>query len=99
MILENEDAVESVAVELATADFQNDGNRIDLSVMSERAGAYLVYTTQLDVVLLGQLKHLHDKGYVACVVTELTEEQTATLSGIDAVWRLDKDFSMTAVQK
>ena len=100
VILENEDAVESVAVELATADFQNDGNRIDLSVMSERAGAYLVYTTTLpDSILSEQLKQLHDKGYVACVITELTEEQTEPISGIDAVWRLDEDFSMTAVQK
>ncbi len=99
LILENEDAVESAAVELATADFRNDGNRIDLSVMSERAGAYLVYSTQPDAVLSEQLKQLHDKGYVACVVTELPEEQMAILSTTDAVWRLDEDFAMNAVQK
>lgn len=99
LILENEDAVESAAVELATADFQSDGNRIDLSVMGERAGAYLVYSTQPDVILSEQLRQLHDKGYVACVVAELTEEQTAILSTTDAIWRLDEDFAMNAVQK
>lgn len=99
LILENEDAVESAAVELATADFRNDGNRIDLSVMSERAGAYLVYSTQPDAILSEQLKQLRDKGYVACVVTDLPEEQTAILSATNAVWRLDEDFSMTAIQK
>ncbi len=99
LILENEDAVESAAVELATADFQNDGNRIDLTVMSERAGAYLVYTTLPDSLLSAQLTQLHDKGYVACVVPKPPEDEQTEISGVDAIWQMDENFSMTAIQK
>ena len=95
--LESEDAVHMAAVELAAADFRHDGNRVDLSAMQERTGAYMIYTSRPDEALGAQLAALRNMGYVCCVFPMLPE--LPALDGADALWQLSEDFSMTAVQK
>ncbi len=95
--LENEDAVRSAAVELASADFMGDGSRVDPAVLQEHAGAYMVYSSNPDEGLCNALKRLHDVGYVCLVMPELAEPPE--ISGLDAVWMLSEDFTMTALQK
>ncbi len=96
LYLESEDAVRMAAVELAAADFRNDGNRIDLSADQERAGAFLVYTSRPDELLSARLVSLRNAGYVCCVCPSGSDTQALTA---DALWLLSEDFSMTAVQK
>lgn len=95
--MDNEDAVRLAAVELAAADYVNDGSRLDPAALSEKAGAYMVYTTRPDHGLDAQLHLLQNEGYVCCVHPVLPE--VSALSGADAVWQLSADFSMTAVRK
>lgn len=96
LYLENEDAVRMAAVEIAAADFRNDGNRLDPAVTQERAGAYMIYTSRPDAPLGARLTELKNSGYVCCVcpVDADTEGVTA-----DAVWLLAEDFTMTLMQK
>ena len=95
--LDSEDAVRLAAVELATADFVNDGSRIDPAALTEKAGAYMVYTTRPDTALDDKLHVLQNEGYVCCAFPMIPEPPA--LSGADAVWQLSEDFSMTAVKK
>lgn len=95
--LENEDAVRTAAVELAAADFVNDGNRTDPAALQEHAGAYMVYTSRPDDALSEYLRKLHDEGYVCLVVPELPEPPEVT--ALDAMWMLSEDFSMTALRR
>ncbi len=95
--LDSEDAVRLAAVELATADFTNNGSRIDPAALTEKAGACMVYTTRPDERLDTQLRALKSQGYVCCVFPVFPE--TPALSGADALWQLAEDFSMTAVKK
>ncbi len=95
--LDSEDAVRLAAVELASADFSNNGSRIDPSAMTEKAGAYMIYTTRPDNVLDTRLQTLRNEGYVCCVFPEFPD--LPELSGADALWQLSEDFSMTAVRK
>ena len=43
--LDSEDAVRLAAVEIARADFVNNGSRIDPSAIADKAGAFMIYTT------------------------------------------------------
>lgn len=95
--LDSEDAVRLAAVELSSADLTNDGNRIDPAALSEKAGAYMVYTTRPDAALDAQLMTLKHNGYVCCVFPTFPE--LPALSGADALWQLSEDLSMTAVRK
>lgn len=97
LVPENEEAVRQAAVELATADFQNDGNRMDVSASQEKAGAFLVYTAHPDAALAQAMVPLRAKGYLYCVVPRGAD--TEQLSEADAVWTLAEDFTMTALQK
>lgn len=94
-LLENEDAVRTAAIELASADFRNDGNRLDPSAMQEHS--FLVYSSDPDDSLSAALRQAHDSGYVTLVFPVFPEPPT--IAGTDAVWQLSEDFSMTAVQK
>ncbi len=95
--LDSEDAVRLAAVELASADFMNNGSRMDPAVLSEKAGAYMIYTTHPDAPLDETLRVLKNEGYVCCVFPVLLEPPA--LSGADALWQLSEDFSMTAIRK
>lgn len=95
--LDSEDAVRLAAVELASADFMNNGSRMDPAVLSEKAGAYMIYTTRPDAPLDETLRVLKNEGYVCCVFPVLPEPPA--LSGADALWQLSEDFSMTAIRK
>ena len=95
--LDSEDAVRLAAVELADADFVNDGSRIDPAALTEKAGAYMVYTTRPDALLDEKLRMLKNEGYVCCAFPEMPEPPS--MQGADAVWQLSEDFSMTAVRK
>lgn len=94
--LENEDAVRSAAVELAAADFVNNGSRVDPAALQESAGAYMLYTTRPDDGLAESMKRLRDEGYVCLVIPRMPEPPAVSA---DAVWMLSEDFSMTALQK
>ncbi|MBQ4466469.1 MAG: DUF58 domain-containing protein [Oscillospiraceae bacterium] len=95
--LDSEDAVRIAAVELASADFMNSGSRLDPSALTEKAGAYMIFTTQPDEPLDAQLHTLKNEGYVCCVFPVFPE--IPELSGADALWQLSEDLSMTAVRK
>lgn len=97
LILENEDAVRTAAVELAAADFVNDGNRTDPAALQEHAGAYMVYSARPDAGLQSSLKQMHDEGYVCLVIPQLPEPPAVT--GLDAVWMLSENYALTALQK
>ena len=97
LILESEDAVRNAAVEIAAADFVNDGNRIDPSAVHEKAGAYMIYTVSPDEALAVQCTQLRDKGYVCAVCPDETD--VSVLSGLDALWQVGQDFMMKALQK
>ncbi|MBQ8927164.1 MAG: DUF58 domain-containing protein [Oscillospiraceae bacterium] len=97
IILETEDAVRSAAVELAMADFVCGDSRFDRSALSERAGAYLVYTARPDAELAAAIAPARNAGYVMCVYPEGTD--ASALADADALWQLAADYSMTAVQK
>ncbi len=96
ILLESEDTVRSAAVELASADFFCGQHRLDASALSEKAGAYMIYTSRPDAALSENLDAFRNKGYLCLVLPE-----TASADGLkaDAIWRLSKDFDMTAVQK
>ncbi|MCR5717912.1 MAG: DUF58 domain-containing protein [Oscillospiraceae bacterium] len=95
--LDSEDAVRLAAVELADADFVNDGSRLDPAALTEKAGAYMVYTTRPDKILDEKLRTLKAEGYVCCAFPEMKDPPQ--MQGADAVWQLSEDFSMTAVRK
>ncbi len=95
LLLENEDAVRTAAIELASADFRNDGSRLDPSAMQEHS--FLIYSSDPDDSLSAALRQVHDNGYVTLVFPVFPE--LPTISGTDAMWQLSEDFSMTAVQK
>ncbi len=95
LYLENEEAVRQAAVELATADFRYDGNRLDPNAAMEKAGAYLIYTSYPDAGLSGAMRSLREHGFVCCVTTDDREIP----EDADAGWLLSEDFQMTAVQK
>lgn len=97
LLLENEDAVRNAAVEIAAADFLNDGNRIDLSAVHEKAGAYLIYTPRPDEVLASDAAALKDSGYLCAVCP--ADSDTAVLSGFDALWTIGEDFAMQNLKK
>lgn len=97
LLPENEEAVRSAAVELATADFVHDGSRIDSSAVQEKAGAFLVYTAHPDVELVQAVRGLRSRGCLYCVIPRGTD--ATMLSRADAVWTLAEDFAMTALQK
>ncbi len=93
--LENEESVRQAAVELATADFRHDGQRLDPGTSQEKAGAYLIYTASPDAELAQAMQPLRNQGQVCCVIPRgLPVPERA-----DAVWELSEDFQMTAVQK
>ncbi len=97
LVLESEDAVRTAAVELAMADFVHDGCRLDRSALSDKAGAYLIYTANPDAALSAAAADFRNQGYLCAVVPQslhVTEVPHA-----DAVWTLSEDFTMTAVQK
>lgn len=96
LILENEDAVRSAAVELSTADLICGSHRLDPDALSEKAGAYLIYTAHPDEGLVGALEGYRSKGYVCCIVPEDVPAQHIRA---DALWKLSKDYAMTAVKK
>ena len=95
--LDSEDAVRLSAVELATADFVNNGSRIDPAALNEKAGAYMVYTTRPDDLLDQKLRSLKNEGYVCCVFPALPDPPA--MSGASAAWQLSEDLTMTAVRK
>ena len=95
--LDSEDAVRLAAVELATADFVNNGSRIDPAALTEKAGAYMVYTTRPDNLLNEKLRTLRNEGYVCCVFPTCPEPPA--MDGADAAWQLSEDLTMTAVRK
>lgn len=95
--LDSEDAVRLAAVELATADFVNNGSRIAPAALTEKAGAYMVYTTRPDNLLDEKLRTLKNEGYVCCVFPACPEPPT--MQGADAAWQLSEDLTMTAVRK
>ena len=97
LILENEDAVREAAVELATADFRNDGCRLDREAMLDKAGAFLIYTADPDDVLAQTMAQFHDHGYLCCVVPQSLP--IMEIPHADAVFTLSEDYTMTAVQK
>ncbi len=97
LVLENEDAVRTAAVELAAADLQCGECRLDREAALEKAGAYLVYTAQPDAVLAEELTALKEHGYACCVVPEGLD--TTSLPPLDALWLLAADFTMTATQQ
>lgn len=96
LILENEDGVRSAAAELSTADFVCGTSRLDPGALSEKAGAYLVYTAHPDAGLERSLADYRNKGSVCCVVPEGVAIQQMQA---DAVWRLSADYTMTALKK
>lgn len=97
LILENEDAVREAAVELAAADFRNDGCRLDRAALQEKAGAYLIYTANPDDVLSQYMAEFHDHGYLCCVLPKSLH--VTDVPHTDALWTLSEDFIMTALQK
>lgn len=96
-VLENEDAVRTAAVELATADFMHDGCRLDRSALQDKAGAFLIYSATPDISLATTMAEFHDHGFLCCVVPEAL--QVDEIPNADAVWTLSEDFTMTAQQK
>lgn len=97
LALENEEAVRTAAVELAAADFQHDGNRLDRELLMEKFGAYMIYTANPDAELAQHMADLHDHGYICCVLPEFLSVQE--IAHADAVWTLSEDYTMTALQK
>ncbi len=97
LILESEDDVRNAAVEIAAADFVNDGNRIDMSTVHEKAGAYMIYTAHPDEALAVQAAALKDSGYLCAVCPE--DSGIDALSAFDALWTLSEDFSMHSLKK
>ena len=97
LILESEDDVRNAAVEMAAADFVNDGNRIDLSAGHEKAGAYLIYTPRPDEALAAEAGNLKNLGYV-CGVCPAGGDNTALLN-FDAIWTIGEDFAMQNLKK
>lgn len=97
IILESEDAVREAAVELASADFVNDGCRLDRAALQDKAGAFLIYTASPDDALAQVMAEFHDHGYLFGVVPE--ELHIEDVPHTDAVWTLSADFTMTAQQK
>ena len=97
LILENEDAVRDASVEIATADFVSDGNRIDPAVSQEKAGAYLIYTAHPDEALSSETASLKNSGYLCAVCP--ADSDTSALSGFNALWTIGEDFSMQNVKK
>lgn len=97
LILENEDAVREAAVELAAADFRNDGCRLDREALLDRAGAFLIYTAHPDDVLAQTMAEFHDQGYLCCVVPECLHAEN--IPHADVIWTLSEDYTMTALQK
>lgn len=95
--LDSEDAVRLAAVEIATADFVNNGSRIDPAAMNEKAGAYMVYTTRPDHLLDEKLRALRNEGYVCCVFPAMPEPPS--MDGADAAWQLSDDLTMLPVRK
>lgn len=95
--LDSEDAVRLAAVEIATADFVNNGSRIDPAALTEKVGAYMIYTTRPDHLLDEKLRTLRSEGYVCCVFPSMPEPPA--MEGADAVWQLSDDLIMTAVRK
>ncbi|MBR0483811.1 MAG: DUF58 domain-containing protein [Oscillospiraceae bacterium] len=97
LLLENEDDVRNAAVEIATADFLHDGNRIDTEMTHEKSAACLIYTSRPDEELAVQASALKDSGYVGAVFPAGTD--AAALSGLDALWSLGEDFTMQNLKK
>ena len=97
LVLENEDDVRNAAVEIASADFVNDGNRIDISTAHEKTAVCLIYTSRPDETLASQAFALKDNGYV-CAVSP-AGANAAALSGLDALWTLSEDFTMQNLKK
>ena len=97
LLLENEDDVRNAAVEMAIADFVNDGNRIDPSTMQEKAGAYLIYTARPDEVLAAEAGTLKNLGYLCGVCP--TEGDTSAISGFNAIWTISEEYSMQNIKK
>jgi len=97
LLLESEDDVRNGAVEMAAADFINDGNRIDPSASHEKAGAYLIYTTKPDEALAAEAAALKDLGYV-CGVCPAGGDNSALLD-FNAVWAIGEDFAMQNLKK
>ncbi len=97
LVLENEDAVRSAAVELAAADFVHDGCRLDRAALQEKAGAYLIYTAAPDPALSALLAEFHNHGSLCCVVPESL--QVESIPHADGIWTLSEDYTMTAQQK
>ena len=95
--LDSEDAVRLAAVEIARADFVNNGSRIDPAALNEKAGAYMIYTTRPDTPLSERLRALQSEGYVCCIYPAVPEPPA--MHGADAVWMLSEDQTMTAVRK
>lgn len=96
-VLENEDAVRTVAVELATADFMHDGCRLDRSALQEKSAAFLIYSACPDTSLAMTLAEFRDQGYLCCVVPEVL--QVDEMPNADMLWKLSEDFTMTAQPK
>ena len=97
LILESEDAVRNAAVEIAAADFVNNGNRVYPAVNQEKAGAYLIYTAHPDEALAGETASLKNSGYLCAVFP--ADSDASALSGFDALWMLGEDFSMQNLKK
>lgn len=94
--LETEDAVRSAAVEISTADFYCGEHRLDTMALKEKTGAYMIYTSRPDAVLQKKLAAYRSNGYVCMVIPESVPEEGLQA---DAIWKLSKEFDMTAVQK
>lgn len=97
LLLESEEAVRNAAVEIAAADFVNDGNRIDPSASHEKAGAYLIYTPHPDEALASEAVSLKNSGYLCAVCP--ADANLSALSGFDALWTLGEDFTMQNIKK
>ncbi len=97
LVLENEEAVRTAAVELAMADFVHDGCRLDRSALSEKTGAYLIYTANPDAELAAAAADFRNQGDLYAVIPQSLQE--TALPSMHAVWTLSDDFTMTAVQK
>ncbi|MDE6005274.1 MAG: DUF58 domain-containing protein [Oscillospiraceae bacterium] len=97
LALEQENDVRNASIEIATADFINDNHRIDSSASHEKAGTYLIYSTNPDEELATQLKSLRNKGYI-CVVCPAGVENFA-LMDMDSIWELSEDFTMKSLKK
>lgn len=95
--MDTEEAVHTAALALAVSDFTHGDSRFDSGILSEKAGAFLVFSSAADAGLADMVNALHAKGYVSCVLPAAMP--LPSLPEADTLWQIGEDFTMTAVQK